>query len=723
MKKFLLLASAVVLSLSAMAQAEVDVQIARLIREAKAKQFATTTHARLAPATADSIRVVAQIDAEAVERFMARSDGYDFARITAYAGGVAVVKILPDDIERLQHTKGVTSIEHAHGVSLDMDKGRPYTGVDLAQAGTGMPDGKGFDGTGVTVVIVDSGFDINHPAFRDKDGNTRIKLLALRDEEGNFYEVSDPDQIATLTTDVDFNSHASHVTSIAAGTDVGNGYGGVAPGADIVFVQVYQKDLPPVSEGMENRSVTDIAWTLEAAQKAHDIVKRLGTPSVVNMSLGNHVGARDGSDLPSKFINALTQDAIYCISAANAGKQNACVHHTFTADSEKATICLQDYSNIGMQFFADSNKPFTLTLQGYMQHEEPFVIATLSGEGSVTIDSKDTDNPLVQRLREILFSDEFRMEMRSGIYYNGNYHVDVFTTDMGISARYENLQILITADKDTHIDGFIYESNGKFFCNGEPGEMTHSNDGSISTLVVGTGAIVSGAMAARATAPKPDGTEVDDSHIGTQPGDVAPFSSFISYGDYLPLPHILSPGYNVVAAGNLYHKNREKTYTTSQLPVVFGRESPYVIASGTSMSSPYTTGVVALWLQANPDLTRDDILAIMKKTAKTNDYMAASEEPARWGWGIIDAYNGAKEALALPAAISDTTREPANMVKVVGNTIEITVEADRHCRATLYNAAGTTLATTTGTTIDISSLPRGIYFVSLNDGKSIKIKK
>ena len=55
----------------------------------------------------------------------------------------------------------------------------PTTDVAIAADGThyGLPTD--YTGKGVVVGIIDSGFDFNHKAFQDADGNTRIKRVYM----------------------------------------------------------------------------------------------------------------------------------------------------------------------------------------------------------------------------------------------------------------------------------------------------------------------------------------------------------------------------------------------------------------------------------------------------------------------------------------------------------------------------------------------------------------
>ncbi len=77
----------------------------------------------------------------------------------------------------------------------------------------------------------------------------------------------------------------------------------------------------------------------------------------------------------------------------------------------------------------------------------------------------------------------------------------------------------------------------------------------------------------------------------------------------------------------------------------------YVDKTGTSMSCPHISGLAALMLEANPDLTPVQIKSIMKDTA---EQVYSSSKPSldskyntRSGWGQVDAYGAVKRALDL----------------------------------------------------------------------------
>ena len=134
-------------------------------------------------------------------------------------------------------------------------------------------------------------------------------------------------------------------------------------------------------------------------------------------------------------------------------------------------------------------------------------------------------------------------------------------------------------------------------------------------------------------------------------------------------PDVVAPGVNIMAAK-------------------FNTENEYREASGTSFSCPHVAGVSALMLQANPDLKptadRNPIQEILRKTAESrgtpdsNLRYGGSDSyyNKSYGWGIMDAYEAVKAALAWepspePNKIPTVTIDsPKNNTKV-SNTITI----------------------------------------------------
>ena len=82
----------------------------------------------------------------------------------------------------------------------------------------------------------------------------------------------------------------------------------------------------------------------------------------------------------------------------------------------------------------------------------------------------------------------------------------------------------------------------------------------------------------------------------------------------------------------------------------------YTTSRGTSFSCPQVTGVVALMLEANPQLTPDDVVTLLRQTATPMPY-----EPRKVGAGYVDAHNAVRAVMGLAAVA-----HPANLFPPVG---------------------------------------------------------
>ncbi|HVF20870.1 MAG TPA: S8 family serine peptidase [Mycobacteriales bacterium] len=122
-------------------------------------------------------------------------------------------------------------------------------------------------------------------------------------------------------------------------------------------------------------------------------------------------------------------------------------------------------------------------------------------------------------------------------------------------------------------------------------------------------------------------------------------SNFSSRG---PQVDITAPGSNIVAARS---KGAVIDLQNAATPPA---DRPFYMAiSGTSMSSPHVSGVVALMKQAYPRLTGEVAEEILARTARD---LGAKGKDDDYGWGFVDAYKSAQVAGCL-AKVSKAKRE------------------------------------------------------------------
>lgn len=132
---------------------------------------------------------------------------------------------------------------------------------------------------------------------------------------------------------------------------------------------------------------------------------------------------------------------------------------------------------------------------------------------------------------------------------------------------------------------------------------------------------------------------VDDKGTTSLSDDVmASFSAFGPTKDSISKPDLVAPGTNIVS---VLGSPAEELALAHPGNVV---NNHYFRMSGTSVAAPMVTGVVALLLQANPDLTPDQVKYRLTATARP----FATRQKA--GVGYLDAY----------AAVTGTTTASAN---------------------------------------------------------------
>lgn len=124
-----------------------------------------------------------------------------------------------------------------------------------------------LDGTGVDVVIQDSGIEPNHPEWQDTNGNSRLKQIDWFTESG----ISGT-QSASFYSDTD--GHGTHCAGISAGKTYG-----WAKNAHIYAQKVSGLEGPADSSGISTANCFDTIRLWHSA-------KTNGRPTVVNMSWG-----------------------------------------------------------------------------------------------------------------------------------------------------------------------------------------------------------------------------------------------------------------------------------------------------------------------------------------------------------------------------------------------------------------------------------------------------
>jgi len=159
-------------------------------------------------------------------------------------------------------------------------------------------------------------------------------------------------------------------------------------------------------------------------------------------------------------------------------------------------------------------------------------------------------------------------------------------------------------------------------------------------------------------------------------------------------PDIIAPGTFIASSFNSFYEeenadNNEVTRCNYKFFDYNGRRYSWSMLSGTSMSAPVVSGIIALWLEANPNLTPQDIKGIFSRTARHPD-PTLTYPNAIYGYGEIDAYAGLLDILGVDKIEGVSKYQPKSVKFVVkdGEVKAFDKISGEQLHIIIYNTAG-----------------------------------
>lgn len=618
--------------------------------------------------------------------------------------GFVTAQIPIDRLIEVSLMPGVTDVEVSQKVELCTDSTLSVT--HTAQVLNGIEYGlpMDYDGQGVIVGIIDVGFDFQHRAFKQENNLSKSRIVRVYNTHDNSGHIARynrviklpgsvfmGNEINALTTD-NTSTHGTHTASIAAGTHV-NGYGGMAPKADIVLCAV------TVLDG--SMSLVEVANCVRYIDSYADSV---GKPCVMSVSVSTGNGQHDGKDYLSKVISQIMGPGrIFVISSGNNGNKPFYAHRLATPSNPLNLLLFYNkkatedstyyygghYSEIWMRKNRTSYnyKLHILDKQTrtIVWESEQFSGSTVIGADVLnhyyTYDSTVDTTGFIKTISKTS-SDGQKYGLEIEVY---NLITKSYKVSNGVKrSRYAiGVSICPRYLSSCDIDAWVYvtssgfgtylspvtASDGTVVQNGFYASVSDSC--SIGSYAVGDSIISAGAFAARNSYYSYYKDMIIEDRTVTI-GDICSFSSYQAPGigpTGAALPTVCAPGYYVVAAGSRY-----SYFASRHINTVMKTEDGcyWGVMSGTSMAAPTVAGIIALWLQAKPDLSVAEIKDIIAQTAIKDAFTSYGENSIRFGPnGKIDALAG----MDLVLRHMDVLRGDANSDGVV-NIIDLTVIID-----------------------------------------------
>lgn len=680
--------------------------------------------------------------------------------------GFAFANIPLDDVERVANLKCISRMSFGNELYPMMKNARVATGVDKIHQGIGLS--QAYTGKGIVCGIVDTGIDPNHVNFQDENGNPRVKQFTnfVVDKYGQVSRTIYTDEdVLNVSTDNMESYHGTHTMGIMAGGYKGNltvatpdkttgratvanqpnPYYGVAYGSEIASAGSANLAEPVIMYGVDG--ILDYAWGNGENNKPD---KRC----VINLSLGSNLGSHDGKDFLNQYFDAaMEQDnPIIVLSSGNEGDMNVHVGKTLSGEDLTAQTFIKGYDipddkgtsiayyNLrygGAQVWSNSAEPFDIKLVIVNSARNRVagiytVDDTNREKGQYWVSSSSWQEDNSDIIDEATLGKSFNgyigllgmFDEASGRYY---YNVDFKLSDNPTNNANEQymLGIVATGKDGEQIDMYCnsasmmtqFTNYSKYLGTTLDGWEPGSADGSINNLACGNNTIVVGSYNTSDVWGSIDGYIYNNAGYEFPEGDMSFFTSYGTMKDGTTRPHICAPGAVICSSSNRYFQHTTQEITAQKTGLI--RNDNWVALQGTSQAAPHVAGAIALWLEADPTLTRDEVLDIIKQTAIRDSHVENTNQ-TQWGAGKFDAYEGLKEVLRRATGIKAANADDQKLVlEPTGDrSFRAFLAGANELRTNVYRTDGTKVASMVYTgdeaTIDLSAMPKGSYIINVN---------
>ena len=514
---------------------------------------------------------------------------------SAPAGGVLTGIVPLEAVDQLSELAAVGRIVPARPLRLAMDKAAPAVKLPAFRRRSGL------GGKGVVVGVVDTGIEVAHPSFAGR-------ILRVWDQtlngpgvpEGGYgVELSGP----ALAMSRDTHGHGTHVAGIAAGAD--DTYGGVAPEATLVVVK---------SDLLDAHIADGVRYIFRVAADH-------GMPAVVNLSLGGHGDAHDGTDSLSQVIDdEVGPGRLVCCAAGNEGNANIHARVLVRKGRTRTIAC-------AMRRRAADEPPFTAGFNGWYAGTDRLRVAVVSPS-----DEQTPFQPVITSgspVKDYVLADgAVRVVTPGPDQANGDHNFVVLVQPAVTPAAPPGSPPAPPGAWRIRLEGTKVTDGTVDVWSADETVSQFTGPTVVDSMKVGSPGAASRALTVASYTTRVAWTDIFETphEAGLELDDVSDFSSEGPRRDGVRKPDLAAPGAMIVSSLSVH----------SGVPPAYLVDDRHRVMAGTSMATPFVAGLLALLLERDPRLRPTAARTLLRRNSAIPGRKPGAFD-AKWGYGVVSA--------------------------------------------------------------------------------------
>ena len=612
-------------------------------QETAVKTSNTTSSGHRADAAAMLTTVFVQMKDGINDELLAQYGCKKYAQL----GDIAIVTVPLDKVGALSEQLEVLRVEAN-------DKGHPT--LDLVPENTNLlpvyeqtAQHPAFTGKGVVVGIMDIGFDLTHPTFYNTPSLSNYRIKAFWDQlapnadsnrfpVGSEWTTTDDILQQQCATDGREQNHGTHTTGIAAGSGYDSPYRGAAWESDLCLVaNAVTADTAFIDKADYYLYTT--ATDALGFKYLFDYADSQQKPCVVSFSEGYTPFMDNDDQLFSLFLSRLVGPGHILVSSAGN-------------ESQSLTYFRKP---LGVEHAGSFIRVFNPTAQYRLLSDGKPVVRLIAYEERNVVERElllpmDSENWKDEQLIDTLFIQDDTCAVRITRYQPSLVEGKTgYWITLAGNRPFIEMDHLALVVEGADCEAEVFGSSTQSFGNYDTDKQWNAAEKSHNILAPGClePAITVGSTSHRLTYTNING-DVIKNNRDTEPGRLSWFSSVGPAMDGSVKPDVTAPGNFVISSQSSFYLEAHPDATTYDVEHfdAGGRTYVWAAQSGTSMSTPVVAGIIALWLQANPTLSPDDIRDVLQRTCRHPEPQFTYPNNF-YGHGEIDAYRGLLDILGM----------------------------------------------------------------------------